>query len=135
MYSRVPANSAGTGPDESYAHTILKGMTVTSDSGAEYTTVRDAVVSFQQDNYVSSEFSEDGARTTYYVYKTSVPIISGETKTISVDVGNYQKFLKIQIKDSSVTEVINVFDESGNEYYQVENLSQDTIYRKLATEM
>ena len=132
LYSRVPANSAGTGPDASYSHTVLKGMTVASESGAEYTTVRDAVIDLSRDSYVSSEFSEDGSRTTYYVYKTSVPIISGETKTISVDIGNYQKFLKVEIKDTSITEVINVLDESGNEYYQVENLSQDTVYRELS---
>ena len=132
LYTRVPANATLTGPDTSYAHTILKGMVVTSDSGARYTTVEDVVFDLSQDNYVSDEFSDDGSRTTYYIYEAPVPVVSGESKTISVNVGTYQKFLKIEIKDSSITEVLSVFDENGNEYYQVENLSQDVIYKEVS---
>ena len=132
LYTRVPANATLTGPDTSYAHTILKGMVVTSDSGARYTTVEDVVFNLSQDNYISDEFSDDGSRTTYYIYEAPVPVVSGESKTISVNVGTYQKFLKIEIKDSSITEVLSVFDENGNEYYQVENLSQDIIYKEVS---
>lgn len=132
LYSRVPANAALTGPNMDYAHTILKGMIVTSDSGAQYTTTEDVVVNLSQESYISSEFADDGSRTTYYIYEASAPVVSGESKTISVNVGTYEKFLKIEIKDSSITEVINVFDENGNEYFEVENLSQDTIYKEIS---
>lgn len=132
LYTRVPANAALTGPDMSYAHTVLKGMVVASDSGARYTTVRDVVFDLSTDNFVSDEFVDDGSRTTYYIYEAAVPVVSGESRTITVNVGTYQKFLKIEIKDNSVTEVLSVFDENGNEYFQVENLSQDVIYKEIS---
>lgn len=132
VYTRVPANSALSGPDTSYAHTVLKGMIVTSDTGARYTTVKDIVFDLSRQNYVSDEYADDGSRTTYYIYEATVPVVSGESKAITVNVGTYQKFLKVEIRDSSITEVISVFDDNGNEYYQVENLSQDVIYKEVS---
>ena len=131
IYSRVPANAALSGPDKNYAHTILKGMIVTSDSGAQYTTTKDVVLDMREEKSVSSEFTDGGGRTNYYIYEVDVPVISGENKTISVSVGTYQKFLKVELKDSTITEIISVMDDNGNEYYEVENLSQDTIYREI----
>lgn len=132
VYSRVPADATLSGPDRTYSHTLLKGMVVTSDSGARYTTVRDVVFNLSRQNYVSDEFTGEGSNTTYYIYEATVPVISGESKVITVDVGTYQKFLKVEIRDTSITEVISVLDESGNEYYQVENLSQDVVYREIS---
>ena len=131
LYSRVPSDASLSGPDKTYNHTILKGLVVSSDSGAQYTTVQDAVIDFSPENLVSSEFTLEGGRTNFYTYAIDVPVISGENRTISVEVGTYRKFLKVEIRDTSITEVLSVFDSNGNEYYQVENLSQSVIYKEV----
>ena len=132
VYSRIPAMPTLSNPDASYKHTILKGMIVTNDSGAQYTTTEDIVIDLNPEKQTGTEFSEDGSRVTYYVYENEVPVVSGETRTISVDVGSYQKFLKIELKDTTITEILSVVDSNGNEYFQVENLSQDTIYKEIS---
>jgi hypothetical protein len=132
IYSRIPAMPTLSNPDQSYRHTILKGMIVTNDSGAQYTTTEDVVVDASSVNQVGTEFSDDGSRITYYVYETEVPVVSGENRIITVDVGSYQKFLKVEIKDTTITEIISVVDENQNEYLEVKNLSQDTVYKELS---
>lgn len=131
LYSRVPSDATLSGPDRNYVHTILKGMVISSDSGVQYTTVKDATINFDPKNLISSEFTGDGSRTNYYTYAIDVPVVSGENRTISVEVGTYRKFLKVEIKDSSITEVMSVIDSNGNEFYQVENLSQGVVYKEI----
>lgn len=131
VYSRVPSDATYSGPDKNYTHTILKGMTISSDSGVQYTTTKDATISFDPDKLVSSEFLDDGGRTSFYVYMVDVPVVSGENRTISVEVGTYRKFLKVEIKDSSITEVLSVVDSNGNEFYEVDNLSQGVVYKEV----
>jgi hypothetical protein len=131
IHSRIPANSSLSGPDSLYRHTILKGATITSDEGASFTTTEDVHINTDNENMIGTEFSSDGSKVTYYVYESEVPVVSGELRTISVEVGSYQKFLKVEIRDSSITEVVSVFDANGNEYYQVQNLSQNVVYREL----
>ncbi len=130
-YSRVPADASLSGPNKDYAHTILKGMIITSDSGAQYTTTQDATIDLSAKSLISSEFTTDGSRTNYYTYAVDIPVVSGENRTISVEVGTYRKFLKVEIKDNSITEVLSVFDSNGNEFYEVENLSQSVVYREI----
>ena len=42
--------------------------------------------------------------------------------------GSYKKFLKLEIFDTNLTEIVNVFDANGNNYYEVDYLTQDVIY-------
>ena len=132
IYSRVPSDASFSGPDKNYAHTILKGMTISADSGVQYTTTKDVTINLDPKKLISSEFTSDGSRTNYYTYAVDVPVVSGENRTISVEVGTYRKFLKVEVKDTSITEILSVVDSNGNEFYEVENLSQNVIYKEIA---
>lgn len=131
IHSRVPANSTLTGPDATYKHTLLKGATITSDEGASFTTLEDVHIGLSDDNMIGTEFSTDGSRITYYVYESEVPVASGELRTITASVGDLQKFCKIEIKDSSISEVVSVFNDNGQEFFQVQNLGQNVVYREV----
>lgn len=131
IHSRIPANSTLSGPDSTYRHTILKGATITSAEGASFTTTEDCFISTDSEKMVGTEFSSDGSRITYYVYEVDVPVVSGELRTVVVPIGEYQKFLKVEIKDSNISEVVSCFDANANQYYQVQNLSQNVVYKEL----
>ena len=133
IHSRIPANSTLTGPDSSYKHTLLKGATITSDQGAVFTTLEDVHIDVDSDTMagVATEFTTDGSRGSYYSFETEVAVASGELRFIEVEVGDYEKFLKVEIKDSSVSGIISCFDANQNEYFQVQNLSQNVIYKEI----
>ena len=40
----------------------------------------------------------------------------------------WQASLKIKLNSNNVTEVLSVTDSEGNEYLEVEHLSQNTVY-------
>ena len=131
VYSLAPVTTPAGTVDTKYKHTILKGAKFVTDSGAVYTSTEDAIIDLSEDSIIGSQFTPDGSGITYFTYVVEVPVVSGEERTSSVTIGEYQKFLKIEIKDTEVSEIIKVTDSSGNEYFQVENLSQDLIYRSV----
>lgn len=131
FYTLAPADALQSGVDLRYKHKILKGARLTSPEGGVFTTIRDATVDLNSEYMVGTSFSTDGSKVNYYIYETEIPVVSGETKQLSVEVGNYTRFLKVEIKDYSVSETIEVVDSSGNKYYEVDNLAHDTIYMSL----
>ncbi len=48
--------------------------------------------------------------------------------TETFNVGAYERFRQIEIEDPNLTEVISVFDADGNNYYEVDYLTQDSVY-------
>jgi hypothetical protein len=132
FYTAIPADSTLGTIDTTYSHRILKGAVVSTNSGGRFTTTEDVVVDLSTDNIIGTTFSNDASRITYYVYESEASVISGEEKTVSVNIGTYQKFLKVEVKDFTVSEVLKVEDLNGNEYYEVANLSQNVVYLPLS---
>jgi len=56
-------------------------------------------------------------------------IVSGEVRETTFEVGSEQKFLKLTLPDDNVTEILSVVDTEGREYYEVDYLSQDTVFK------
>ena len=131
LVTRVPANALLTGPDKSYSHTILRGSVFTTDTGAQFTSTKDVTVNLETDKIIGSEFTETDDRVTYYLYQSSIPVVSGEERIVSVDTGNYKKFLKVEVRDDSVSEILKVTDSNGNEYYEVPSLSHGFIFKEI----
>ena len=132
FYTAIPADTTLGTIEASYSHRILKGAVVTTPSGGRFTTTKDVVVDLNTDNIIGTTFSDDDSRITYYVYESEAPVVSGEERTISVNLGTYQKFLKVEIRDFTISEVLSVEDLNGNQYYEVDNLCQNVIYLPLS---
>jgi len=57
---------------------------------------------------------------------------SGKTITETFLVSDdFKPFRKITIGSENVSEIISVFDDDRNEYYEVESLTQDTVYKRV----
>jgi hypothetical protein len=46
-------------------------------------------------------------------------------------VGSYERFRKIQLAGVDIAEIVSIEDSEGNEYFEVENLSQNVIFRSI----
>lgn len=133
IFLLLPANSAGTAPDFSYAPIIRKGSIFRSNSGAQFILNEDVVVS-STNLPVSPIVAQVNAETgspTFYAVKTYGKIISGVFGQEKINVGNFVKFPKFKLSDRSITEIISVKDSEGNEYFEVDYLTQNIVYKSI----
>ena len=128
-FFRIPANATLSGPDSNYQFTLLRGARFANDTGAVFTATEDVIIDLDPDKIVGKEYTGTSDRNTYYIFSSDVPVVSGQDKEVSVDVGTYKRFLKVEIKDDTVSDIIKVTDSSGNEYYEVSNLGNKVIYK------
>ena len=129
IYIPVPANNNLVAPDLKYLPRLLRGTTFLSTAGVPFTLIEN--VKFNSDNteVIGSEIAADGSKTTYYIVKSRGKVISGQEKQVTIEIGDFQRFLKVEIAGENISEIVSVLDTAGNEYFQVDHLSQDLIYR------
>tara|TARA_R100001509_G_scaffold165500_1_gene147423 strand:- start:6750 stop:8546 length:1797 start_codon:yes stop_codon:yes gene_type:complete len=130
IHCLIPASTTSTAPDFQYVPTLRKGTTFGTNSGKIFTLNED--VSFdptgRNEVYVYSETAQGPS---YYVVRSSGQVVSGRLERKEVTVGDFQRFLRVGLGDSQVSEIISVTDAQGNVYYEVDYLSQNIIFKEL----
>ncbi len=131
-YILVPANSTGTAPNTSYLGTLKKGAQFSSTNGSSFTLLEDIRFSDPKCDFIAAEFDQATGETTYFAVRGFGQVSSGRLALIEVDLTNaqFQKFRRIRIGGTNINEVVDVFDSGGNRYYEVDYLSQETIYQE-----
>jgi|TARA_R110002020_G_scaffold273414_2_gene488570 hypothetical protein len=130
FYVSVPANDAGTGPNTDYVPILKAGSLLSSDNGAAYTLSSD--VDFADANTQIKVAAVDTNGTpTSFAYKAYGTIVSGELSQDTIVVGTFERFLKLKVDDTNISEITSVIDSDGNEYFEVEYLSQNTVFRSI----
>lgn len=130
LYILIPSDGNGE-VDYTKAPVIKKGTVLRTQEGASsFLISEDAIIdaSIIGQNYTVARTNELG-NPTFFVVKTFVPIVSGQTRTISINISNFIKFNKVFLGDALLTEILSVTDSDGNEYYEVPNLSQNIVYK------
>lgn len=143
----VPAVLSGASyvPQESALPTILQGSIVESDDGVLF--------ELTEDLDFSSRYADETLKAKVTIGKVSSagnPLtfilvmggpgnapgapdgicISGFRAVESFAIPNsYIPFRELTLAQEDVTEIISVVDSEGNQYYQVESLAQDTVFR------
>jgi len=128
FYITIPTEPDGPGPDSDYMPILRKGSTFYSTSNALYTLLEDVDFSLGINPIVSAEQDETNATPLSYAVRASGQVISGELAVQEVPIGEYQKFLRIAVDGANISEIVTVYDDNGNQYYEVDYLSQDIIH-------
>jgi hypothetical protein len=130
MYILIPASSDGT-PDYTKAPIIKKGSRLKDSLNTSIFLLNEDIIIDENligTRYVVARTNAVG-NPTYLAVKLYAPVVSGEIISTNINIGNFSKFKKVFLNDTSITEVVSVFDADGYEYYQVPNLSQNVVYR------
>ena len=130
FFVSVPATSNGSGPDTDLVPILKAGTLVSSDSGVIYTLSEDIDFANANTEIKVSAVDANGTPTTY-AYKAYGDIVSGELTQETIDIGDFERFLKLKLSGENVTSIISVVDSDGNEYYEVDYLSQNTVFRAI----
>ena len=131
IYVLVPANSTGLGPDARYIPMLKAGATFKGVNGASYILTENVDFSLSTNQVVAHTISPTTGVPTKYAIRAYGKIISGVNKRDTVAVTTFQKFRRVRLESPNVVEIMSVTDSEGNEYYKVDNLSQDVIYREI----
>lgn len=132
----VPASGVPAEPDTEALPIIHEGTVVRAQNGTEFELVED--IDFRDvDNAgeltatVSVGNRDSSNNPTTFLLSREAVCISGFRQSESFSVGGFQAFKKHTLSKENVTEVIRVTDNLGNEYYEVDFLTQDTVFRAI----
>ncbi len=131
FYVTVQADPVGVGPDTRYLPIIRRGTTLDSSNGASFTLTNDLDFSDESaETVVASQDPSTGAPLTFVV-RVKGDVVSGIFRRHNVTVSSFKKFRKIEVPDVGIAEIVRVVDSEGNEYFEVETLSQDLIMQEI----
>ncbi|MBC8409626.1 MAG: hypothetical protein H8E12_13035 [Rhodobacteraceae bacterium] len=114
---------------------ILEGTTFKSSSGITFTTTEDLDFSERDVNgeYTCSKTVsqiDSAGNPIYFILTKSISVTSGKLNVESVAIGAHSGFKKITLSKTNVTEIISVVDADENVYYEVDYLTQNTVFKK-----
>tara|TARA_R100000664_G_C2758918_1_gene148176 strand:- start:1767 stop:3557 length:1791 start_codon:yes stop_codon:yes gene_type:complete len=131
MYAIIPANTVGLGPDTRYMPILKAGSVLKSTGGASFILTEDVRFDDPSNQIVAANTEASTGAPTSYAVKAQGQVISGIFSTESITVGPFQKFRTVRIDNPNLVEIVNMFDSEGHEYFQVEFLSQDVVYKSV----
>lgn len=128
FYIAVPSD--GELPDTSYVPILKKGAVISSDTGVQYILNENIDFSVDPEITIGRVNANTGAPESF-IFKKYGSVISGLLSTQTFTVGNFQKFLKLELDSDNVVEILSVKDSDGNEYYEVDSLTQNVIFQSI----
>ena len=132
LFVMVPASSTGIGPDSAYIPVLKRGTQFVATSGLNYSLISNIDFSDPKHPVVVARVSDSTGAPTHYAIKAYATVVSGVFTTERIDVGAYERFKRVRLGTANVAEVISVFDSEGNEYFEVDYLAQDMVYKEVA---
>lgn len=127
IYMLVPVSTTSRAPDLNYFPILQRGTIVTGDNGASYTLINDVDFSDENNEITVARTDSTTGNPTFFAVKAYGQVVSGQIFEEVIDVGDYERFLRLTLSRANITEIMSVKDAQGNEYFEVENLSQDVV--------
>jgi hypothetical protein len=132
LYILVPASTTGLGPDTQYLPVLKKGSRFTSQSGLNFVLTDNVDFSDSKNQTVVANVDASTGAPTFFAIKAFGNVVSGKFENETVTVGNFERFKKIELRSRNISEIISITDGDGNEYFEVDHLSQDIVYKEIA---
>lgn len=116
---------------------ILAGTSILSLTGINFNTVEDLdfAEKDRQGNFLAkfvvSTTNSDGSPATFKVSRNVTAVSGVETQQNITIGGDVVPFREISLSEKSISSIIDVRDSEGNVYYEVDSLSDDTVFQKV----
>ena len=131
FYILCPANDGGSAPDADYMPKLNRKSQFNSSGGGSYMLTEDVDFSHSNNEIVVAKVDSTSGVPTHYAVKARGRIISGVLRRELINVGEYTKLLKLELPGGdAVSEILSITDSQGNQYYEVDYLSQDIVYKE-----
>ena len=135
LYQQIPSTTDGAGatvPDFTYTLKIPSGFQISSNTNSSIKFITEDVCDFSisssQDPTDVSIFSLSANEPYRYLLKKTRKAISATINSTTAAFTSPTKFATLNINSSDIIGILDVFDSSGNEWYEVLNLAQDCVF-------
>lgn len=127
----IPATQDGLGPDTTYMPILKRGSLLSTTSGNQFILNEDVFFNSPNNETIVARTNSQTGLPTFYAVKAYGKVVSGIFEQYTLEAGDFQRFLKLRLNVANLAEIIKVEDTEGNEYFQVDYLTQDIIYRPI----
>jgi hypothetical protein len=127
----IPATQNGLGPDLTYIPILKKNSTLSTSNGNQFILNEDIFFNSGDNDTVVARVNSTTGLPTFYAIKSYGRVISGVYEQLTIETGEFERFKKLKMPIGNLAEIIKVEDQEGNEYFQVDYLTQDVIYRPI----
>ena len=118
FYIQVPGTTSG--PDLEYAPVLQAGSLFASTGGGSYSLIEDVDFSRSSNQIVVGTVDTTTGSPTNYVIRAQGRAVSGRGAYKEITVGDFQRFLKLDLGAVNVAEVLSVTDSSPVSFKSVE---------------
>ena len=133
FYAVIPINSDGSGPDLIQAPILRKDSTVGSSDGNSFILTENVDFADSNNEVVVARVDNTTGQPTHYAIKSFGKVISGELKQETFTIGEYQRFLRVALAGSDISEIVSVEDSDGREYLEVPIKKQEPSKKSIKT--
>jgi hypothetical protein len=95
---------------------LKRGSLVGSQGGAVYTLTQDVDFTASNNEITVARVDSDTGVPTFFAIKGQGTVVSGRLFEEEVSVTNYERFLRLKLAASDVSEIIAVVDSQGNDW-------------------
>ncbi len=140
FYIEVPSAQLSDGtyfPDTNAFPIIQSGTVLNSSAGVSFTLTEDLDFSSKNSDGVllctyNVSFTDSSGNPAKYIITKDIECLSGQIREDSFDIpSNIVPFRTITLTRADVSQILELVDSSGNQYYEVESLAQDTVFRRV----
>ena len=136
VFQLVPSKNEGGDyvPDYDYALYFDTNTQVTSTNNSTTFNIEDPIdfsVSNSMDLTTVSVAQISAGNPTYFLLKKTRKASSGDINTTTFSFGDFEEFPTVNINAENIGGIIDVFDSNNKEYYEVDYLGQETIFKSL----
>jgi len=131
LYVQVPASTTGMGPDMSYVPVLRRGTTFNSENGLAFVLLENVNFNDPGLQVIVSQQANSTGSPTFYAIKAFGNVVSGRFGQEDIEVGTYERFKNVKLSDPNISEIISVVDSQGNQYFEVDYLAQDMIFKEI----
>ena len=128
----VPGGGTEYVPDFDYTLKIPSNFQITSNENSNIKFITEDVCDFSisssQDPTEISIYSLSGTNPDRFLLKKTRKAISGTINTTTATFTSPSKYPVVDINASNIINVLDCFDSENNEWYEVLNLAQDTVF-------
>jgi hypothetical protein len=130
LFISVPVVSLGIGPDISYAPILRRGTSFRTTGGTTFMLTNDVNFADPANEITVSKMNNDG-RALEYAIRAYGQVVSGVFASQDFAIKDFERFKRLDLGEPNLTEIVSVFDSEGNQWYEVDHLSQNTIYKSI----
>ena len=130
FYAELPVSTSdATVPDYNLGFRLLPGSIFSSNNNIDFNLTTTVDFTNNIGGRVIQGLKDNLGNPISYIIEKEGYCISGAVKTINIAVGGFQQFRELIIPVKDVTGIISIFDSEGNQYYEVDQLTQDVVFQ------